>query len=76
MEKANWNSIHIRKKITDYKCEQHKNPCAKNAGLCSTIILNFPEKHTQQKITMVSTPSPSSGGIFIAFWISQTNLWE
>ena len=41
MEKENWNNIHIRKEITYCKCEQHRNPCVKNADIGSVIILEL-----------------------------------
>ena len=41
MEKENCNNIHIRKEITDCKCEWHRNPRVKNADLGSAIILKL-----------------------------------
>ena len=67
--------IHIRKEAIDSKYERHMNPCKK----CQPQLCNFIKilsKTYTTKITFVSTLSPSSGGIFIAFWTSQTDIRE
>ena len=65
MGEIKWKNIHIRKEATDYKYERHMNPCKK----CQPRLCNFIKillKTYTTKITLVSTLSPSSGGIFIA----------
>ena len=67
IEKENWNIVHKRKEIVDCMCEKHKIPWVKNDDLSSVIILKLSWKTYTVKDYMVSTPSPFSGGIFIAF---------
>ena len=39
-----------KREITDYKCEQHMNPCMKTPTSALQLYENSLEKHTQQKL--------------------------
>ena len=65
MCEINWKNIHIRKEAIDCKYKRHMNPCKKFQPQLYNFIKIISKTYTA-KITLVSTFSPSLGGIFIA----------